>query len=47
MVLSPAVQLQYTSGSNLGLRNRKFLTAGSSVFSVGLVVNLGGRKLHK
>jgi hypothetical protein len=43
MVLSPAVQLQYTTGSNFGLKNRKFLTAGSSVFSIGLVVKVGGR----
>ena len=42
MHLSDAVQLQYTTGSNFGLKNRKFLTAGNSVFSVGLVVNVGG-----
>jgi hypothetical protein len=47
MVLSPSVQMQYTSGSNFGLRNRKFLTAGNSVFSVGLVINVGGRKRNK
>ena len=41
MVLSDEVQLQYTSGSNFGLKNRKFLNAGNSVFSVGVVVNLG------
>ena len=43
MVLSPTVQLQYTSGSNFGLKNRKFLTAGNSVLSVGLVINVGGK----
>lgn len=43
MAISKAVQLQYTSGSNFGLKNRKFLTAGNSVFSVGLVINVGGR----
>ena len=43
MVLSPAVQLQYTTGSNFGLKNRKFLTAGNSVFSVGFVINVGGK----
>lgn len=41
MAISPTVQLQYTSGSNFGLRNRKFLTAGNSVFSFGVVVNTG------
>jgi hypothetical protein len=42
MVLSPTVQLQYTSGSNFGLKNRKYLTAGNSVFSIGFVINVGG-----
>ena len=41
MILSNEVQLQYTSGSNFGLKSRKFLNAGNSVFSVGVVVNLG------
>ncbi|MGE6219267.1 hypothetical protein ACQKCH_05530 [Nubsella zeaxanthinifaciens] len=41
MVLSEQFQLQYTSGSNIGLRNRKYLNAGHSVFSVGAVINLG------
>jgi len=41
MILSDQVQLQYTSGSNFGLKSRKFLNAGHSVFSVGAVVNLG------
>ena len=41
MILSDEVQLQYTSGSNFGLKSRKFLNAGNSVFSVGAVVNLG------
>lgn len=39
----PAVQLQYTTGSNFGLKNRKFLTAGNSVFSLGVVINVGGK----
>jgi hypothetical protein len=42
MRLSDAIQLQYTTGSNFGLKNRKFLTAGNSVFSLGFVVNVGG-----
>lgn len=41
MTLSDQVQLQYTSGSNIGLKSRKFLNAGHSVFSIGAVVNLG------
>ena len=43
MALGKSVQLQYTTGSNFGLKNRKYLTAGNSVFSVGVVVNVGGR----
>ncbi|MES3018523.1 MAG: hypothetical protein V4721_12120 [Bacteroidota bacterium] len=45
MAISNAVQVQYTSGSNFGLKNRKFLTAGNSVFSLGLVIGVGGRNL--
>lgn len=41
MILSEQVQLQYTNGSNFGLKSRKFLNAGNSVFTVGAVVNLG------
>ncbi|RAU83717.1 hypothetical protein [Pontibacter arcticus] len=44
LALSPTVQLQYTSGANVGLRNRKYLTAGYSVFSLGFVVNIGGKR---
>jgi len=43
MAISNAVQIQYTSGSNFGLKNRKFLTAGNSVFSLGLVIGVGAR----
>jgi hypothetical protein len=46
MALTKTVQLQYTSGSNFGLKNRKFLTAGNSVFTVGLVINVGGSNLN-
>jgi hypothetical protein len=45
MAISNAVQIQYTSGSNFGLKNRKFLTAGNSVFSLGLVIGVGGKRL--
>ena len=47
MAISNAVQIQYTSGSNFGLKNRKFLTAGNSVFSIGLVIGVGGKDLRK
>lgn len=47
LALNQTVQLQYTSGSNFGLKNRKFLTAGNSVFSLGLVINVGGLNLNK
>lgn len=43
MVLTEQFQLQYTSGSNFGLKSRKFLNAGYSVFSIGAVVNIGGK----
>ena len=39
--LNKTFQLQYTSGSNFGLHSRKFLTAGSSVFTIGLAINVG------
>lgn len=42
MAINKNVQLQYTSGSNIGLKSRKFLTAGNSVFTLGLVINVGG-----
>lgn len=47
LTLNPSVQLQYTSGSNFGLKNRKVLTAGSSVFSLGFIINVGGRDVSK
>jgi hypothetical protein len=37
------IQLQFISGSNFGLRHRKYLKASNSVFQLGLVVNLGGQ----
>lgn len=43
--LNENFQLQYTTGSNFGLKNRDFMTAGSSVFTLGLIVNLGGSKV--
>lgn len=43
--LSDYLQLQYTTGSNFGLKNRDFMTAGNSVFTIGIVANVGGLKL--
>jgi hypothetical protein len=39
--LNDQLQMQYSSGSNFGLKNRKYLTAGNSVFTLGLVYNWG------
>jgi len=47
MRLSDAVQLQYTSSGNFGLKNRKYMTAGNSIFSIGAVINVGGLKKKK
>lgn len=44
MILSDQLQLQYTSGGNFGLKNRKFLNANHSVFSIGAVLNIGRAK---
>jgi hypothetical protein len=40
MSVNKALQLQFTSGSNFGLVNGKYLTAGNSVLSVGISFNL-------
>ena len=47
MRLNDNFQLQYTTGSNFGLKDRKYLTAGNSVFTIGAVYNLGGKKLKQ
>lgn len=47
MRLSDAVQLQYTSSGNFGLKNRKYMTAGNSIFSIGAIINVGGSKTKK
>jgi hypothetical protein len=47
LTLNPSVQLQYTSGTTFGLKNRETLTAAYSVFSVGFVINVGGRNLDR
>ncbi|MBC5993094.1 hypothetical protein H8S84_09645 [Pontibacter sp. SD6] len=43
LTLNPSVQLQYTSGTTFGLKNRDDLTAAYSVFSLGFVINVGGK----
>ncbi len=45
--LNQNLQLQYTTGSNFGLKNRNFMTAGSSVFTLGIIVNIGGTKFNQ
>ncbi|MER2996125.1 hypothetical protein [Pontibacter populi] len=47
LTLNPSVQLQYTSGTTFGLKNRETLTAAYSVFSLGFVINVGGRNLER
>ncbi|TGE23406.1 hypothetical protein [Hymenobacter metallicola] len=42
-VLGP-IQFQMISGSNFGLRSRKYLKAANSVFQLGIIVNLGGQE---
>jgi len=44
MRINDALQLQYTSSGNFGLNNRKFMSAGNSIFTIGAVVNIGGNK---
>lgn len=43
MALSKTVQLQYTTSSNIGLKSKKYLSAGNSIFTLGLVINVGGK----
>lgn len=43
MALSKTFQLQYTTSSNIGLKSRKYMSAGNSIFTIGVVVNVGGK----
>lgn len=43
MGLSKNIQLQYTTSSNFGLKNRDYMSAGNSIFTIGVVVNVGGK----
>ena len=45
MALNDILQLQYTTSSNIGLKSRDYLTAGNSIFTIGLIFNVGGKKL--
>lgn len=45
MALNDILQIQYTTSSNIGLKNRDYLTAGNSIFTIGLIFNVGGKKL--
>jgi hypothetical protein len=47
ILLTPSVQLQYTSGWNFGLKNREFMTAGNSVSSFGFVINVGEKSMRR
>lgn len=45
MRLSETVQLQYTTSGTFGLNSRKYMSAGNSIFTIGAVINLNGRKI--
>jgi len=45
MAVSKNMQLQYSSGSNFGLKNKKYLQAGNGVLSIGLIWNIGGNNI--
>ncbi|QIX62330.1 hypothetical protein HER32_14540 [Hymenobacter sp. BT18] len=38
------VQFQFISGSNFGLRHRKYMKAANSVFNFGLIFSVGGQE---
>lgn len=43
MHLSETLQLQYTTSGTFGLNSRKYMNAGNSIFTLGLVLNLNGK----
>lgn len=45
MKIAENIQLQYTTSGTFGLNSRKFMNANNSLFTLGAVINLGGRKL--
>jgi hypothetical protein len=44
MRFTDTFQLQYTTSANFGLNSRKFVNAGNSLFTIGAVINIGGKK---
>lgn len=44
MRVSETIQLQYTTSGTFGLNSRKYMNANNSLFTIGAVVNVGGRK---
>lgn len=44
MELLNGLQLQYTTGFNIGLVNNSFLKAGNSIFTLGITYNFGRNK---
>lgn len=44
MRLSEIVQLQYTTSGTFGLNKREYMNAGNSIFTLGAVINLNGKK---
>jgi hypothetical protein len=43
MGLNKNLQLQYTTSSNFGLKSRKYMSAGNSIFTIGIIFNVGGK----
>ncbi|SMC93704.1 hypothetical protein [Pedobacter nyackensis] len=44
MRLNETIQLQYTTSGTFGLNSRKHMNAGNSIFTIGAVINLNGKK---
>jgi len=44
MKVSETVQLQYTTSGTFGLNSREFMNANNSLFTIGAVINVGGKK---
>lgn len=43
MLITKNFQLQYTTSSNIGLKSRKYISAGNSIFTIGAIFNIGGK----
>ncbi|MFA4868759.1 MAG: hypothetical protein WC623_11195 [Pedobacter sp.] len=44
MRISETFQLQYTTSGTFGLNSRKHMNAGNSIFTIGAVINLNGKR---